>query len=67
MALEQILHKIEFDFIKLLHKVGRKFQEPSGQEPVSLLISPSQKRQLMTTFIRLGNPQLQLRGAKKKS
>lgn len=67
MAFEQILHKIEFDFIKLLHKVGRKFQEPSGQNPVSLLISPCQKRQLMSTFTSLGNPQLQLRGVKKKS
>lgn len=65
MAFEQILYKIEFDFIKLLHRVGRKFQEPSGQKPVSLLISPCQKRQLMTTFTRLGNPQLQLRGVKK--
>lgn len=65
MALEQILHKTEFDFIKFLHKVGRKFQELSGQEPVSFPISPSQKRQLMTTFTRLGNPQLQLRGVKK--
>lgn len=67
MALEQILHKIEFDFIKLLYEVGRKFQELSGQEPVSLLLSPSQRRQLMTTFTRLGNPQLQLRGLKKMS